>query len=102
MAQKIQTLLIDDLDGGEAEETVRFGLDARVGALRCGDCDPEWLHDLPGRLLPGSSFPRTLCCGPGCREFRPGLLNHDRPNRYWEADAQHLALQFQGDVGSHR
>jgi len=27
MAQKVQTLLIDDLDGGEAEATVRFGLD---------------------------------------------------------------------------
>ena len=27
MAQKIQTLFIDDLDGSEAESTVRFGLD---------------------------------------------------------------------------
>ena len=27
MAQKIQTLLLDDLDGSEAEGTVRFGLD---------------------------------------------------------------------------
>jgi len=27
MAQKIQTLFIDDLDGGEAEGTVHFGLD---------------------------------------------------------------------------
>ena len=27
MAQRIQTLLIDDLDGGEAAGTVRFGLD---------------------------------------------------------------------------
>jgi hypothetical protein len=27
MAQKVQTLLIDDLDGGPAEGTVRFGLD---------------------------------------------------------------------------
>lgn len=27
MAQKIQVLLVDDLDGGEAEETVSFGLD---------------------------------------------------------------------------
>ena len=27
MAQKITTLYIDDLDGGEAEGTVRFGLD---------------------------------------------------------------------------
>ena len=27
MAQKIQTLFIDDIDGGEAEGTVRFGPD---------------------------------------------------------------------------
>jgi nucleoid-associated protein Lsr2 len=27
MAQKIQTLFIDDIDGGEADGTVRFGLD---------------------------------------------------------------------------
>ncbi|HEX2743650.1 MAG TPA: histone-like nucleoid-structuring protein Lsr2, partial [Streptosporangiaceae bacterium] len=27
MAQKIQTLFIDDLDGSTAEGTVRFGLD---------------------------------------------------------------------------
>ena len=27
MAQRVQTLLIDDLDGGEAEGTIRFGLD---------------------------------------------------------------------------
>jgi hypothetical protein len=27
VAQKIQTLLIDDLDGGQAESTLRFGLD---------------------------------------------------------------------------
>lgn len=27
MAQKIQVLLVDDVDGGEASETVRFGLD---------------------------------------------------------------------------
>ena len=27
MAQKLQTLFIDDLDGSEAEGTVRFGLD---------------------------------------------------------------------------
>jgi hypothetical protein len=30
LAQKIQAILIDDIDGGEAEGTVRFGLD-RVG-----------------------------------------------------------------------
>ena len=36
MAQKVQTLFIDDLDGSEAEGTVRFGLDGAeyVGAAR--------------------------------------------------------------------
>src|ERR1700747_3898362 len=27
MAQKVQTLFVDDLDGSEADSTVRFGLD---------------------------------------------------------------------------
>jgi hypothetical protein len=27
MAQKVQTLFVDDLDGSDAEDTVRFGLD---------------------------------------------------------------------------
>jgi len=27
MAQKVHVVLVDDLDGGEAEETVQFGLD---------------------------------------------------------------------------
>ena len=27
MAQKVQTLFVDDLDGSEADDTVRFGLD---------------------------------------------------------------------------
>ncbi len=49
MAQKIQTLFIDDIDGSEAEGTVRFALDgaeyeidlnakhADVSARRCCD-----------------------------------------------------------------
>ena len=27
MAQKVKIILVDDLDGGSADETVRFGLD---------------------------------------------------------------------------
>ncbi|MEU3640967.1 Lsr2 family protein [Streptomyces albogriseolus] len=29
MAQKVQVLLVDDLDGGEAEETVHFSIDGK-------------------------------------------------------------------------
>ena len=38
MAQKIQTLFVDDLDGSEAEGTVRFGLDGasyEIDSLIC-------------------------------------------------------------------
>jgi hypothetical protein len=30
MAQRVQVFLVDDLDGGEAEETVEFGLDGSI------------------------------------------------------------------------
>ncbi|MFI8854738.1 Lsr2 family protein [Streptomyces sp. 891-h] len=30
MAQKVQVLLVDDLDGGEADETVTFALDGKA------------------------------------------------------------------------
>ncbi|MER5883073.1 Lsr2 family protein [Streptomyces sp. NPDC001941] len=30
MAQKVQVLLLDDLDGGEADETITFGLDGKT------------------------------------------------------------------------
>jgi hypothetical protein len=34
MAQKIQTIFVDDIDGSEAEGTVRFGLDG-TDCCRC-------------------------------------------------------------------
>lgn len=43
--------------------------EALADAPRCGDSCYSRLPDLASRLLPGSSFPRTLCCGPGCHEF---------------------------------
>jgi hypothetical protein len=43
MAQKIQTLLIDDLDGGQAEGTVRFGLDGAEYEI------DHWSHTLAPR-----------------------------------------------------
>ena len=47
MAQKIQTLFIDDLDGSEAEGTVRFGLD---GAEYEIDLNEEHAKDLRDAL----------------------------------------------------
>ena len=45
MAQKIQTLLIDDLDGSAAEDTVRFGLDGTEYEIDLNAGHAEELRD---------------------------------------------------------
>jgi Lsr2 len=66
MAQKIQTLLIDDLDGGEAESTLRFGLD---GAEYEIDLSAKHAEALRKALEPYASAARRVS-GPVAR--RPG------------------------------
>jgi hypothetical protein len=44
MAQKIQTLFIDDIDGGPAEGTVRFGLDGADYEIDLSTAHNEELH----------------------------------------------------------
>jgi hypothetical protein len=50
MAQKVQTLFVDDLDGSEAEGTVRFGLDGT-----------EYEIDLNAKHARQLRRPGTLC-----------------------------------------
>jgi len=49
MAQKIQTLFIDDLDGSAAEGTVRFGLDGTEYEI---DLNAEHAKELRDALAP--------------------------------------------------
>ena len=49
MAQKIQVVLVDDLDGGEADATVRFGLDGVEYEI---DLSAEHAEALRGALAP--------------------------------------------------
>lgn len=44
MAQKIQTLFIDDIDGGEAEGTVRFALDGTEYEIDLSETHSKELH----------------------------------------------------------
>ena len=57
MAQKIQTLFIDDLDGSTAEGTVRFGLDGTEYEIDLNAGHARELRDvLPGTgMLPAVS-----------------------------------------------
>ncbi len=51
MAQRIQTLLIDDLDGGEADGTVRFGLDGTEYEIDLSAAHIDELRNALGKYL---------------------------------------------------
>jgi hypothetical protein len=70
MAQKVQTLLIDDLDGGEAEGTVRFGIDGTDYEI---DLSAKHAEALRKALAPYLGAARRA---PGSAARRPG-----RPGR---------------------
>ena len=51
MAQKIQTLFIDDIDGGEAEGTVRFALDGSEYEIDLNAKHSEELRSALGKYI---------------------------------------------------
>ncbi|MFJ8112752.1 Lsr2 family protein [Streptomyces sp. NPDC096132] len=46
MAQKVQVLLVDDLDGGEADETVTFALDGKTYEIDLTTANADQLRGL--------------------------------------------------------
>jgi Lsr2 len=74
MAQKVQTLLIDDLDGGEAEGTVRFGLDGTDYEI---DLSAKHAEALRKALAPYLSAARRA---PGSAARRPGRTGRKAAN----------------------
>lgn len=73
MAQKVQVILIDDLDGGPAEETVTFGLDGNTYEI---DLNAENVAKLRDAIAPwvghGRRLPRT---GTKARRGRSSAAN---------------------------
>lgn len=51
MAQKVQTLFIDDIDGGEAEGTVRFALDGTEYEIDLNSKHTEELRSALGKYV---------------------------------------------------
>ena len=51
MAQKVQTLFVDDLDGSEAEGTVRFGLDGTDYEIDLNAKNARQLRDALARYV---------------------------------------------------
>ena len=51
MAQKVQVILVDDVDGGEADETVSFSLDGVNYEIDLSDGNAESLRDSLGEWI---------------------------------------------------
>ncbi|WP_165987078.1 Lsr2 family protein [Streptomyces sp. YIM 98790] len=68
MAQKVQVLLLDDLEGGEADETVTFGLDGKNYEI---DLNAENAEQLRAALEPYLKAGRRST-GRSQRGARPG------------------------------
>ena len=51
MAQKVQTLYVDDLDGSEADGTIRFGLDGTEYEIDLNANHAQELRDVLARYL---------------------------------------------------
>jgi hypothetical protein len=98
MAQKIQTLFIDDLDGGKAEGTVRFGLDGTEYEIDLSAAHAKALRKTAQKYIAAG---RKIT-----RARRPGRSNsrraaNDAPNptdvREW-AKSQGMEVKDRGRV----
>ncbi|MFI0484954.1 Lsr2 family protein [Actinomadura sp. 9N215] len=74
MAQKVQVTMTDDLDGGEAEETISFALDGKAYEIDLSEKNANKLRRTlhaymeSGRRLKATRGVRTTARGAGNRE----------------------------------
>ncbi len=100
MAQKIQTLLIDDLDGGEAGETVRFGLDGTEYEIDLSAKNADALRQAVARYVDAARrAPAAAARRPGRNGRKPASANGTDPTavREW-AKSQGIEVKDRGRV----
>ena len=98
MAQKIQTLLIDDLDGSAAEGTVRFGLDGAEYEIDLNAGHARELRDALARYVGAARRAGGAARRParGARQGAASGLNNTEV-RDW-AKAQGIDVKDRGRV----
>jgi hypothetical protein len=94
LAQKIQTLFVDDIDGGEAEGTVRFGLDATDYEIDLSVAHGEELHKA---LEPYIAHARKTGARRGARSRRSTTAIDTHKVRDW-AREQGMQIKERGRV----
>jgi hypothetical protein len=97
VAQKLQTLLIDDIDGGEAEGTVQFGLDGTGYEIDLSVAHSEELHKA---LAPSVARARTAAGArrPSRRPRNAGAVE-TRKVRQW-ASEQGMTIKERGRIAA--
>ncbi len=98
MAQKVQTLFIDDLDGSEADGTVRFGLDGTEYEIDLNAEHAQELRDALARYVSSARRVRSGAQQParGSRRTPVSGLNTTEV-REW-AKAQGIDVKDRGRV----
>ncbi|QVQ50963.1 Lsr2 family protein [Spiractinospora alimapuensis] len=86
MAQKVQVLLVDDLDGGEAEETVQFAVDGSAYEI---DLSGKNAAKLRETLAPYVEVARKAQTSKG----RRGRLQRSQPSRERSAEIRKWAKE---------
>lgn len=80
MAQKVQVLLVDDLDGGEADETVAFSLDGTTYEIDLSDKNAEQMR---AALAPFVGGARRAGAGKRRRGRAPSNRERSADIRAW-------------------
>jgi hypothetical protein len=98
MAQKVQTLFVDDLDGSEAEGTVRFGLDSAEYEIDLNAKHAQELRDALARYVTAGRRVRASTRQPprSARKAQPNALNTTEV-REW-AKAQGIDVKDRGRI----
>jgi hypothetical protein len=97
MAQKVQTLFVDDLDGSEAEGTVRFGLDGTDYEIDLNAKNARQLRDALARYVAAARRVRaSRQTARGGHKAQPNALNTTEV-REW-AKAQGIEVKDRGRI----
>jgi len=99
VAQKIQTLFIDDLDGSAAEGTVRFGLDGAEYEIDLNAKHAKELRDALARYVGASRRAGGTTKRPAARGSRRGSANgvNTTEVREW-AKSQGIEVKDRGRI----
>ena len=112
MAQKVQTLYVDDLDGSEADGTIRFGLDGAEYEIDLNAKHAQELRDVLARYVAAGRRVRasTSQSSRSGRKAQPNALNTTRDPRVGQGpgdrgqgprpDSRRTRSQVQGRDGT--